>query len=168
MAFRNKVFVSFDGDTDMNYYLPSRHSQIYEQAAARNVCIFSYSHLAVMARLVETEGTEAGLELMHEVFKVVQAMNPSKVASAYWQAVNRTILDYGKPVPELWRTEKIATVESIRISKELALSHYASEREAIMRLSHDEALKKLIEMHKIESRIETIRAISDNFLMEIS
>ena len=150
------------------YHLPSRNSQIYAQAAARNVCIFSYSHLAVMVRLVETEGTGAVLELVHDVFRTVQAMNPSKDANSYWQAVNRAILDYGEPVPELWKTEKIATVESIRISKELALSHYASQRAAIMRLSHVEAVKRLIEMHKIEGRIETIRAVSDNLLMEIS
>ena len=37
-----------------------------------------------------------------------------------------------------------------------------------MRLSHEEAIKKLIEMHKIDSRMATIRAVSDNLLMEIS
>ena len=37
-----------------------------------------------------------------------------------------------------------------------------------MRLTHQEALKKLIDMHKIDSRIETIRAVSDNLLMDIS
>ena len=150
------------------YQLPSRNSQIYEQAAARNVCIFSYSHLAVLARLVDTEGTDAVIDLLHEVFGTVEAMNPSKDANTYWQAVNRTMLDYGEPVAELWRTEKIATIESILISKEIALSFYASEREVIMRLSHEEAIKKLIEMHKIDSRMATIRAVSDNLLMEIS
>ena len=86
------------------YQLPPRNSQIYEQAAARNVCIFSYSHLAVLARLVNTEGTGAVIDLLHEVFGTVEAMNPSKDANTYWQAVNRTMLDYGEPVAELWRT----------------------------------------------------------------
>ena len=150
------------------YQLPSRNSQIYRQATMRNVCIFSYSHLAVLARLVGTEGTYAVIDLLHEVFGTVKAMNPSKDANTYWQAVNRVMLGYGGPVGDLWRTEKIATIESIHISKEIARSFYASEREAIIQLSHEEAIKKLIEMHKIDSRIATIRAVSDNLLMEIS
>lgn len=150
------------------YQLPSKSSQIYEQAGSRNVCIFSYSHLAVLARLVESEGTTKVIDLLHEVFKTVQALNPSKDATAYWQAVNRTMLGYGNSIADLWKTEKIATIESIQISKKIALDHYAAERDAIMRLSHQEALEKLIDMHKIESRVQTINSVSNNLLMGIS
>lgn len=150
------------------YQLPSKSSQIYEQAAAKNVCVFSYSHLAVLARLVETEGQEKVVNLLHSVFKAVQALNPSKDATAYWQAVNRTMLDYGGPIPELWKIEKQATLEGISISKEIALSYYINERESIMRLSHDAALRRLIDMHKIDSRIQTITAITDNRIMGLS
>ena len=150
------------------YQLPSRASQIYSQAAARNVCIFSYSHLAVLVRLAESEDTDAVVCLLHEIFRTVQAMNPSKDANTYWQAVNRTMLQYGGPIDELWQIEKIATVESIKISKKIALTHYASQREAIMKLSRKDAIKQLIGMHKIDSRIETIKAVSDNLIMEIS
>ena len=95
------------------YQLPSRNSQIYQQAAMQNVCVFSYSHLAVLARLVETAGQDAVIELLHEVFRTVQAMNPSKDANSYWQAVNRSMLGFGDNVADLWRSEKVATVESI-------------------------------------------------------
>jgi hypothetical protein len=71
-------------------------------------------------------------------------------------------------VAGLWRIEKLATLESISISKEIGLAHYASEREGIMRMTHDEALDKLIDMHKIDSRIQTINGVSDNLLMGIS
>lgn len=150
------------------YQLPSRTSQIYSQAAARNVCIFSYSHLAVLARLVESEDTDAVGCLLHEIFKTVQAMNQSKDANTYWQAVNRAMLQYGGPIDDLWRMEKIATVESIKVSKEIALTYYSRQREAIMKLSREDAIKQLIEMHKIDSRIGTIKAVSDNRIMEIS
>ena len=70
--------------------------------------------------------------------------------------------------PKLWQTEKITAIESIKISKEIALSHYSSEREAIMRLTHEQAIQKLIKMHKIDSRIETIKAVSVNSLMDVS
>ena len=150
------------------YQLPTRASQIYQQAAARNVCIFSYSHLAVLTRLVETEGNDATIELLHEIFHTVQAMNPSKDANSYWQAVNRAILQYGDPIGDLWRTEKMATIEGISVSKEIAMTYYASQREAIMKLSHKEAIRQLIEMHKIDSRTNTIRAVSDNLIMNIA
>ncbi len=150
------------------YQLPVGASQIYQQAAARNVCIFSYSHLAVLTRLVETEGQDAVIDLLHEVFGTVQAMNPSKDANSYWQAVNRAMLRYGNPVRDLWRTEKIATIEGIGVSKEIALRYYASQREEIMKLSRKEAIKQLIGMHKIDSRINTIRSVVDNLIMNIA
>ena len=149
------------------YQLPSRRSQIYEQAAARNVCIFSFSHLAVLVRLVETEGTVTVIDLLHRVLRTVQAMNPSNDATTYWQAVNRTILDYGGQTEGLWQTEKLAIIDSINISRELALAYYSSEREKIMRLSRDEAIQELIESNKIDSRMTTIRARKGNELMDI-
>jgi len=118
--------------------------------------------------LVETEGNDAVIEHLHEIFRTVKAMNPSKDASSYWQAVNRAILRYGDPVDDLWETEKIATIEGISASKEIALTYYASQREAIMRLSRKEAIRQLIEIHKIDSRINTIRAVSDNLIMNIA
>ena len=150
------------------YQLPSRNSQIYQQACSRNVCIFSYSHLSVLAQLVDSEGSVAVTDLLHNVFKAVQSLNPSKDAMAYWQAVNRTMLGYDGPIIKLWETEKIATIESIKITKDIAFEHYACQRESIMRLSHKEALKQLIEMNKIDNRIATIKAVSDNLLMGLS
>jgi len=43
----------------------------------------------------------------------------------------------------------------------------AQEREKIMRMTHKEALKELVKVHKIESRIKTINAISDNGLFTL-
>lgn len=150
------------------YQLPSRTSQIYKQAGDRNVCIFSYSHLAVLCRLAEIDGQSQVIELLHEVFKTVETLHPSKDANSYWQPVNRTLLSYGKSVNDLWREEKIATLESIAISKEIAISYYTRKREEIMKLSHDEALRVIIDMHKIDSRIKTIEGVSDNSLMAVS
>jgi len=78
------------------------------------------------------------------------------------------MLRCGEPIGDFWRTEKMAVVEGISISKGLALKHYASQREAIMRLSRKEAIGQLIQMHKIDNRIERIEAVSDNLIMNIS
>ena len=150
------------------YQLPSKNSQIYAQAGTRNVCIFSYPHLSVLVRFAQEENSNSAKELLHHIFKSVSAMNPSKDANTYWQAVNKTMLEYHNIISDLWREEKIATLESIKISKEIALSYYASERQRIMSMSHAQAIKELIDMHKIDSRVATIQAVSDNLLMSIN
>ena len=60
------------------YQLPTRTSQIYQQAAARSVCLSTYTHLAVLVRYSQQVGKPKALRLLHEVFKAVEAMNPSK------------------------------------------------------------------------------------------
>lgn len=149
------------------YQLPTRSSQIYEQASARNVCIFTYSHLAVLLCFSFLSGTAKTEELLQKIFEVVQALNPSKDASAYWQAVNRTMLGFSPTIADLWKNEKQAAVESIFQAKEEALTFLAQEREKLMRLSHAEALKELVRIHKIESRIAVIRSLTDNGILAI-
>ena len=67
----------------------------------------------------------------------------------------------------MWQDEKIAATESIEIAKTEGLKHLSSEREKIMRMSHNEALKTLVKSSKIESKIAIINKISDNGLFAI-
>lgn len=150
------------------YQLPSRNSQIYEQAAARNVCLLSYAHMAVLVCLAQAVNATLSTDVLHNVLKAVEALNPSTDANQYWQCVNRTMLSSHKAVGELWRQEKMATLESIVIAKEQALTYLSTERDRIMRLSLDEAIKQLLKMNKLEARIKQIQAVSDNNLMNIS
>jgi len=94
-------------------------------------------------------------------------MNPTKSANDYWMTVNRTMLNHSKSISNIWRDEKIAASESIEIAKEEALIFLASERERIMRMSHEQALKALIKSSKIENKIKIINKISDNGLFEL-
>ena len=149
------------------YQLPTKSSQIYEQASSRNVCIFTYSHLAMLVSYSLLDGKQKAEELIHEIFKVIPALNPSKDASQYWLAVNKTMLGFSSKIDDLWKLEKQAAVESIIAAKQEALSFLASEREKIMRMTHEEALKELIQVHKIESRIKVINSVSDNGLLGI-
>jgi type II restriction enzyme len=146
------------------YQLPSRNSQIYQQAGARSVCIGTYTHLAVLARYAEEKSTNKTIELVHEVFKVVEAMNPSKDANTYWQIVNRTMLDFDKIISEIWKEEKRASIESIVISRKEALGFLASERERIMKLSKEDAIKEVLKSSKIDNKIKAINSVSDNGL----
>lgn len=148
------------------YQLPSRTSQIYQQAITRSVCVFSYTHLAVLARYAEATSTEASIELMRNIFLAVEALNPSKDALQYWAALNTQMINHGADVRELWREEKLASDDSIIIAKEEALTHLAEERERLMRLSKRAAIKELIKLRKIDSKEATVRSVSANELLD--
>ena len=149
------------------YQLPSRSSQIYKQASTRNVCIFTYSHLSLLVNYSIAEGGEKAEDLLHEIFRIIPAINPSKSAVDYWLAVNKTILSFSKVIQGIWSIEKIAAIESTEIAKEEGLRFLVSERERIMGMNHEEALNELIKINRIESKIETIKSISDNGLFAI-
>ncbi|KAA6325548.1 Type-2 restriction enzyme HindIII [termite gut metagenome] len=149
------------------YQLPNSSSQIYQQATTRNVCIFTYSHLSLLLAYSEANSQSKAQELLKKIFQTIPMLNPSKSATDYWLAINRTILSFSKKIEPLWDTEKAAAAESIAIAKEEALTFWAQEREKIMRMTHQEALKELIKVHKIDNRIKTIQAISDNGLFSI-
>lgn len=104
------------------YQLPKKSSQIYIQASSRNVCIFTYSHLAVLLSFSLFEGKTRTEELLYEIFKKISALNPSKDASSYWIAVNRSMLEFSQKIDELWKIEKQVSIESIEIAKQEALN----------------------------------------------
>jgi len=149
------------------YQLPTRSSQIYQQASTRNVCILTYSHLAMLCAFAQTAGVESTEEVLLNIFQTVKHLNPSKDANTYWQAVNRSLLAFDKSIDALWKTEKIASTESIAIAKDFALQYLATERERIVRMSHEDAIKELLVMNKIESRIKTIQGVEDTGLLEM-
>ncbi len=89
------------------YQLPSRNSQIYQQAITRNVCIFTFSHLSLLVRYANEVGRDRAENLLFDIFETVPALNPSKSAVDYWLGVNKTILRHSKSIFELWQDEKL-------------------------------------------------------------
>ena len=149
------------------YQLPIRSSQIYEQASTRNVCIFTYSHLAVLVCYKEVAGAKAVEDLLLKIFNSVKSLNPSKDAQNYWNAVNNTMLNFDKDIEKFWKTEKIAAIESIEIAKDQALTYLQKEQDKIMKLTHQQALKELIKVHKLDSKIEVINSVTENDILEM-
>ena len=149
------------------YQLPTKSSQIYEQASTRNVCILTYSHLTMLVAFSQIEGKGKAEALIHQIFKTIPALNPSKDASPYWLAVNKTMLEFSPKIEGLWKIEKQAAVESIAAAKEEALIYLAEERAKIMCMTHKEALTELVKVHKLDSRIKVINSVTDNHLLEI-
>lgn len=147
------------------HQLPARASQIYQQAVENSVCILTYTHLAVLSRYAQESNQSKTITLLYEVFKTVEAMNPSKEAVPYWQGVNRTFLNFDKPLAKMWQDEKQAAGESIFILRLEALAFLAAERESIMRLSREDAIKEVINSRKLENRVQTVKVVTDNGIL---
>ena len=149
------------------YQLPARSSQIYQQAIARDVCVFSYSHLAVLVQLANEKSSKIAIATLKNVLACIAALNPEKDAKQYWLAINRAMLASHKSVQDIWKREKIAALESIFLAKEEALTALAKERERIMKLPHDAAIDELIRRRQITSREATVRAVGDSGILEM-
>ncbi len=149
------------------YQMPNRTSQIYEQAITKNVCIFTYSHLSLLVRFAFESGAKKSKELLYIIFKTIPALNPSKNAVDYWLGVNKTILNYSSNIAKLWQEEKIMASNTISIAKQEALKYLSEQRKKIMQLSHEEALKQLVNISRIENKIKIINNVSNNDLLNI-
>lgn len=149
------------------YQLPARTSQIYLDATTSNVCLLSYSHLALCLAYHQNKGRDAGKHLISRIFSVIETANPSKDALAYWQMINRTMLDTSPQIRRLWNLEKTAAQDSIQAAKDEALSYLASERERIVRLTHEAAIMELIKVNRIDSRMTVISKIGNSPIMSM-
>lgn len=149
------------------YQLPNRSSQIYQQAIARTVCIFTYSHLSVLVRLADRTSESIAADVLYQILKATAPLNPSKEATPYWHAINTTMLNAHNSIPERWEEEKIANIESIIATKNEALTALASEREKILRMSHEQAIEALIKDKKIIGRSKMITNVCDSGIMNI-
>lgn len=148
--------------------LPSRTSQIYQQAIARNVCIFTYAHLSVLTLFADIVGKTQAQNLLLNILRCPETLNPTKDALIYWKSLNGTMLGFHDAVSELWETEKLATLESIAFAKEEALTILAKEREMIMYMSREEAIAFLLKLRKIDGRERVIRAVSDRGIFSMA
>ena len=86
----------------------------------------------------------------------------------YWQVVNRKMLSFDGMLSNFWNDEKQASLEAIHISREESLTYLAKERERIMRLSKEEAIKEVLKSSKIANKIKAIKSVGDNGLLEIT
>jgi len=150
------------------YQLPTKTSQIYQQAISRDVCVFSYSHLSVLLMLAENEGNSHAEKALTAVLSAVSTLNPTKDSQAYWKAINNAILQSHPAVAQLWKDEKIASLEAISIAKEEALTELAAERERIMRLSKEQAVLELIRKSNLDNRESVIRRVTDTGILSLT
>ncbi len=149
------------------FQLPNSKSQIYQQAASLNVCLFSYTHLVVLLRLVKALGQNKVRQLLQQIFQTVAAMNPSQDAVSYWKQINSQMLDFAPESQAIWLLEKEHADSALKYLKDEALTYVAQERERIMRMSRANAIKELLKANNLDSRVKVIEKVSSNQLFEV-
>ena len=149
------------------YQLPSRTSQIYRQAVARNVCVLSYTHLAVMVGFSSRSKVPAVEQLFHNVLKSVSVLHPSKSAVDYWTGINRSFVNSLGKSSGLWTTEKTESLDALSAAKEESLRYLRAECNRLLGLSHQEALDELIHANGLDSRIAQVERIKHSNLLEV-
>lgn len=147
------------------YQLPSRTSQIYQQAITRNVCILSYSHLAALVVLAERRGMVIATKGLGRLLKSVSLLHPGKSAVDYWIGINKELVAVLKSNVDIWTAEKKASFMALGIAKEEALTYLRIERNRLLGLSHKQALDELIRAAGLDSRIAQVERIEHGNLL---
>lgn len=146
------------------YQLPSKNSQIYNQAITRSVCLFTYSHLNILVRIAQEVSTKTSQNLLEEIFNTIPLLNPSKDSHNYWVPVNRLMIQSCKEANNFWKEEKEAVLETIELGKKESLEYLATLRDQMIRMTREEAVRALIQQSKIDEKIKQIKRVSDNGL----
>jgi len=147
------------------YQLPSRTSQIYQQAIARNVCILSYSHLATLVGIAKRRGGATARKGLGSLLESVSLLHPSKKAADYWLGINKALVAVMKGDVDLWTTEKTASLVALGIAKDEALTYLRAERNRLLGLSHKQAIEELICATGLDSRITQVERIEHGNLL---
>jgi type II restriction enzyme len=147
------------------YQLPSRTSQIYQQAIARNVCILSYSHLSALVGVATRRGAAFATKGLEKILKSVSLLHPSKNATDYWLGVNGALVAALKTDVDLWTAEKTASLRALTMAKEEALNYLRTERDRLLGLSHQQALAELIRAAGLDSRIMQVECVEHGNLL---
>ena len=147
------------------YQLPSRTSQIYQQAIAHNVCILSYSHIAALVAFAAAKSFRASEAGLHKVLKTVATLHPTKNAGDYWVGINTALVSALGTNSDLWTNEKKESLAGLSVVKEEALRYLRAEKTRLLRLSHQDALKELLRATGLDSRIQHVEQVEHGNLL---
>jgi len=149
------------------YQLPTRTSQIYQQAAARNVCVLSYSHLSALVGLSMRRSPRIAETGLHNILQAVSVLHPSKSAVDYWTGINRALVASLANDTDLWTIEKTESLAALDAAKAEALRYLRIERNRLLGLSHQQALDELLRLAGLDSRIAKVEGIEHGSLLGV-
>lgn len=138
-----------------SYHLPTRSSQIYSQISGHNVSVLTFTHLAALVAYSKTPNSDVP-SLLKKMLDVPQTLNPSNEALPYWQSLNTLMLS-DEALKSVWLEEKKATIESLEYLKQEGINFYSRERSRILAMSHEEAIRSMIQSSGIDTKEKRLR-----------
>ena len=68
---------------------------------------------------------------------------------------------------KLWREEKIAILESVKVAREEALSALAEERRRVMSLYRQETIQEVLKGRRLDTRVRAVESVTANGLLDL-
>ena len=140
---------------------PTNKSQIYEQAAKRNVTLLSYTHLHFLLDFYNGNS----LRELWETGKRISLLDESEHEKfqVYWNEIDKVVCESIGQNEEKLKEYKLLEIEKTKQIGNEGITFWQSKIVEFNQLSKDEAIKLLIKSEKIEAKIKTIeRAIKTN------
>lgn len=134
------------------YQYPFKESQIYDQAIRYNVTLISYTHLYFMIRA--SSGRRINLE---PLWKAGKGLKPTRDADKYWDTINRTMCTCLKIPIKAWEQAREKAQKILPQRANIEISFWESEKQKIVKLNREKAIKQLIKALGIDNKIKVIR-----------
>ena len=148
------------------YQVPQQRSQIYRQAIANNVCILSFTHLAVMVGFANRRGPDQARNVLRRSLDAVSMLQLGKSAADYWMGVNGELVRGMTQDGDLWTLEKKAAIAGLDVVRREAILALRKEKQRLLRLSHEDAVAELVKRTGIERRIGAIESLPFGSLLD--
>lgn len=147
------------------HQLPTVKSQIYRQAIDGDVCILTYTHLAIILNL-KTDENENDIQVLFEnIFRSIKNLKSSKNAYDYWNNINSIIFGFSEESKKIWNKEKKISDEAIIMCKEIALMHCEQLIDKTKKLTLKQAIAKLKKPYN--NKIKKITGLENNDILNI-
>lgn len=129
---------------------PSKESQIYQSAGQYDVCIFSYTHLAMMVQYAAIISQDSAKELLRGILESVSDIEISQSAPRYWGAISTAMLNFDDTMQNIWDEEKAFLSESVELAAEELAHHDVFEYNRIWSCSGDDAKAELCRLKNLQ------------------
>ena len=68
---------------------------------------------------------------------------------------------------KLWREERIALLESVKVAREESLSVLAEQRRRVMSLSRQEAIQEMLKGRRLDTRVRAVESVTANGSLDL-
>jgi len=140
------------------FQYPTKKSQIYSQARARNVTLLSFTHLHLMLKSLRGK-SKPDLE---PLWKIPGSLPKGAGAQDYWQAIDSKMLELSSASQQDWNDSKNLTSVAFHARAQEEIEFWDSEKDRLGGLTKTDLLKELIKALKVNGKIEKIKKMSQS------